>query len=60
MKYVGLIKGSETRNDGITVRKSLLWKLTIYNVPMYALNYAGINVKNRDFLTVIPSFLLHF
>ena len=27
-------KSSETRNDGIKVRKSLLWHLTIYNMPM--------------------------
>jgi len=32
---VGIDKSSETRNDGITVRKSLLWNLTIYNMPIY-------------------------
>jgi len=32
---VGIDKSTETRNDGITVRKFLLWHLTIYNMPMY-------------------------
>jgi len=32
---VGIKKSTETRNDGITVRKkSLLWHLAIYNMPM--------------------------
>jgi len=45
---VGINKSSETRkfNDGITVRKSLLWHLTIYNMPIYSsLSYAAINAK---------------
>ena len=31
---VGIDKSTETRNDGITMRKSLLWHLTIYNMPL--------------------------
>jgi len=31
---VGIDKSSETRNDGIAVRKFLLWHLIIYNMPM--------------------------
>ena len=55
-----LIKSTETRNDCIAGRKSLLWHLTIYNMPMYcsSLSYAVINKMPKNFLTVIQSFLV--
>ena len=46
---VGIDRSSGTRNDGITVRKLLLWHLTIYNVAHWAM-HAVTNAKVGLFL----------
>ena len=52
------MKSAETRNDGITVWKSLLCHLLQHSSVSYIDMLKIVKCQSKDFLTLIPSFLV--